>query len=263
MYPAPGHRLARPRQLERELAEPVLPGDEDQQQRPEHEQMSVGRRVAESGRRLGPDRAASRRAPRTSRPARRRRQEQPLRDVLVERQREDEEAHVLVEQGIGDAEVAPVQPEQRCAASRVSTTVRPTSEPRSRPRPRAARSSRTRRSRLVVRRLPGSRPSRRRGALGDPEVDQQEGRRPQPGEAARQPPGSRAASRRPVLAELVEPHAVGLEVCGDPRQQRRDASAADQQRGARARPPPPRAPAARRAPRGAVIAAVLGGRAGA
>ena len=186
-------------------------------------------------------------------------QEQPVGDLLVQRQREDEEADVAVEQRVGDAEVAAGGARARAAASRRARRCgRPPAQRRPRaPDTRAGGSRRSRRRAPLVARQPGVTGC---GALDDPEVGEQEGRRAEPGEAAREPLAGEHASRTPLLSELVEPQPLGLELRHDAREQpatspSTPSSSADRTRGlhhqrprlATSRRDAPRGPAARTA----------------
>ena len=90
----------------------------------------------------------------------------------------------------------------------------------------------------AVRWSPAPAPGR---SLDEPEVGQQEHRRPEPGEATRQPPAGDHRPEHVLLAELVEPQPLGLELRHDPGEHERSTPEhAEQQRRPNARPPPPR-----------------------
>jgi hypothetical protein len=233
----PGHLRATVRQLEGELAEPVLPRDQRQHDRTEPEDVSVGRPRRRDRRRLGAD--ATRRSVRRERAGERNRggQEQPPGDPLVQRQREDEEADVLVEEGIGHPEVGPVQPQRdelpvrahdgasdeepgRCGDRELRGQHDPAQEASGRARVRVSRAL-------------------GRGALGDPGVSEQDARRGEPDEAAHQPPAREQRPEHALLAELVEPHPLRLEMGRDACQQRCDRQHGEHQRSAQARSAPP------------------------
>jgi hypothetical protein len=74
--------------------------------------------------------------------------------------------------------------------------------------------------------------------LGDPDVAQQEARGPEPGDAARQPPARHERPEHVLLAELVEPQPLGLEVRYEPGDQRRQREDPEHAGGAPARPAP-------------------------
>ena len=104
VYDGARHGRAAVRQRERELVEPVAPGDHDQRERGQREQVRA------------------RRAQHRPRPRTRRRSRPPPSasasssqrgQLLVERQREHEEADVAVEQRVVDAEVAAAGPQRQ------------------------------------------------------------------------------------------------------------------------------------------------------
>ena len=197
VYPAPGTVSPGARQLERELAEPVLPRDERAGAAPRARARGRVRRAwPRSGAgfvRIAPRRA---RVARTRRPARRPWfRNSHWATFWYSGSEKTKKPTSLWNSGSVTPKSRRCSHSTICCQSRC-TRLRPTSEPHSRAIPPAARSSRIRRSRRLARSPPGQPPCRRRGALDDPEVGQQEGRRPEPGEAASNPPGSRAASRR-------------------------------------------------------------------
>ena len=153
----------------------------------------------------------SRRARRTSRrSATATVRKQPLGDLLVERQGEDEEPDVLVEQRIGDAEVAAGGARAAICCQSARTTLRPTTSPR---RPRSP-GTRPAGSAAVARCCDGRAGSRAsRGAVRS--TTQKLASRKvvvaSPGEAGREPPAREERPEDLLLAELVEPQPLGLE----------------------------------------------------
>ena len=107
-----GKRPSVARQLQRVLAEPVLPAEHEEQHGSQPKHVSMCGPGSRYRRRLRAD--SARGDVRDHRAGERDgdHHKQPVSELLVQRQGEDEEADVAMEDGIHQAEVAPVEPEQ-------------------------------------------------------------------------------------------------------------------------------------------------------
>jgi len=255
-----GHRIARARQLEGELAQPVLPRDEHQDQRPEDAHVCLRGARGRHRRRLRADPAGRGVRGEGGGQRDRRGQQQPLGDPLVQRQREDEEADVLVKQGIGHAEVGPVQPQHDVLPVRAHRAAGDDESHACADRQLHDQQDAAQADPGATARQP---PVGGGGPLDDPQIAEQEGRRPDSGEPTRDPPGREQRPEHALLPELVEPQPLGLEVCRDPRGQGQDREHAEQQRGAHARSQPPTTTLPRCATCSALLAPAPRGRGGA
>ena len=225
------------RQLETEPGEPVLPGGDHEQQGAEHEQVRVRAPRGRDRRWLRADRACG--GMREDRADEREphREEKPVGDLLVQRQGEDEESDIPVEDRIGDPKVAPVQPQEdllpagvhHAAADHEPGSHRERQVCRQHDAPQADRAG------VVPRQLGVT----RRETLDDPEIGDQEHRRGEPGEARGHPPALENRPESSLLSQLAEPEPLGLELREYPRGPGHGAEHAQEQGGAHARPPPP------------------------
>jgi hypothetical protein len=225
-------RRAAAGKLDPELAEPVPPREEHEQQRSEPEHVGTGGARGRDRRRGRPDRAVGDVRDERGGHRDRGREQQPVGDALVEREAEDEEADVPVEQRIDDAEVRAVQPEQDVlpvadddAAADEQSGADADSQLHGEGDP----------STSSARRVPAG----GRDPLRDPHVAEQQRDRSQADQARRQPPAREDGPEHALLPELVEPQQLRLEVGDDPGEQRGRGERGERERGAEARPAPP------------------------